>query len=514
MPDDLRKISRQITWRITLFMVASNMIVLLAWLIGHEVLGLSFTYTIAGISAGLILLAWVFAASASEYALQPIATMWQAILHVGPSQSNVPAPELEKLQIGRETMTKLIGYVYDLASSGRIDIADSKSSMDSKGYFQTVVHNLSLPLIVLDANKNLQYANQSAAQYFRFDPDSSREKLIDDIIPMAFPSESTLEKWLKDCQDNVITDNHSWERVRFTPADAPLLQFDLAAHYSKRDSQGAETVLVFFDHTKTYEMDDRDISFVAMAVHELRTPLTIMRGYIEVFEDELAGKLNAEQKQFMHNMNASSQQLTSIVSNILNVARIEENQLFLQLKEESWRKVMDNAINDMSLRAKVHNKNLVVNIPDDLPTVAVDPVSIYEVIINLLDNAIKYSPGNARITITSTQKDDFIETTIEDQGIGIPENLIGHIFDKFYRSHRSNVQVGGTGLGLYLCKSIVSAHGGVIWVKSKEGKGTTIGFTIPTHASVADQIESGDNTSKEIVRHAHGWIKNHSMYRR
>jgi signal transduction histidine kinase len=236
-----------------------------------------------------------------------------------------------------------------------------------------------------------------------------------------------------------------------------------------------------------------------------------MRGYIEVFEDELVDKLTREQKDFMHNMSASAQQLSAFVSNILNVAKIEENALVMSLKEENWDKTLRTACKDMEIRAKARGKKIVYQIDKDLPTVAVDRVSIYEVVNNLLDNAIKYMHTDQDIIIRSYEKDGVIETTVTDTGIGIPDNLLDHIFDKFYRSHTSKNSVGGTGLGLYLCRSIISAHGGSIWVQSKEGKGSTFGFSLPTYASVADSIKTEDNG--EIVRGAHGWIKNHSLYR-
>src|SRR5690606_17714552 len=136
------------------------------------------------------------------------------------------------------------------------------------------------------------------------------------------------------------------------------------------------------------------------------TPLTTLRGYIEVFEDELAGKLTPEMSGFMHKMQASAQQLTSFVSNILNVARVEEDQLFLQLREEDWGKTLKAIIDDMALRAQVRGKTLEYNIPASLPTAAIDNISMYEVVSNLIDNAIKYSDKNNRIVVRTFLRDD------------------------------------------------------------------------------------------------------------
>jgi len=149
----------------------------------------------------------------------------------------------------------------------------------------------------------------------------------------------------------------------------------------------------------------------------------------------------------------------------------------------------------------------------DLPTVGVDRISVHEVLSNLLDNALKYSGTGKKIIITSVlNKEGLVETTVQDFGAGIPESVIGNLFDKYYRSHRSRTNVGGTGLGLYLSKAIIDAHGGRIWVRSKEDEGSTFGFTILPYAKLADEQKNGDNN--DITRGAHGWIKNHSLYSR
>jgi signal transduction histidine kinase len=200
------------------------------------------------------------------------------------------------------------------------------------------------------------------------------------------------------------------------------------------------------------------------------------------------------------------------VSNILNVARIENDQLELALQDCEWGSTLENIVEGLKLRAQVRGITLECKIEDNLPHVGADRVSIYEVVSNLVDNAIKYSGESKRILITAAQKDGLVETTVQDWGVGIAESVIPHLFNKFSRNFHNQSQIGGTGLGLYLCKSIVAAHGGNIWVRSKEGQGATFGFTLLPYDQVANQQKNSDN--KGIVRGAHGWIKNHSLYRR
>ena len=254
------------------------------------------------------------------------------------------------------------------------------------------------------------------------------------------------------------------------------------------------------------------MSFVALSVHELRTPMTLLRGYIEVFDEELGPTLNQEMKGFMQKMDAAAQQLTAFVDNILNVAKIEDNQLTLQLKEEKWEDVLRTVVNDLRLRASVRGVEIKATVARDLPSVGVDRYSIYEVVANLLDNAIKYSRGTKEIHLTANlNADGLVETSVKDFGLGVDASILPHIFDKFYRNHRNRAQIGGTGLGLYLSRAIVQAHGGQISVSSKVDEGSTFTFTVLPYAKLAEQGKTGDTNG--ITRGAHGWIKNHSLYR-
>ncbi len=245
----------------------------------------------------------------------------------------------------------------------------------------------------------------------------------------------------------------------------------------------------------------------------MRSPLTLLRGYIEVLDEELDGKMDAETAQYLQKMKVAAQTLTTFVNNILNVARIEGDQLELQLHEENWGQIVEAAEEGLRLRSQVRGIDIEFHVQENLPAVGVDRSSITEVLDNLVNNAIKYS-GNGKKIIVSSQLTNAgeIETTIQDFGIGIPESVVPNLFNKYYRSHRSRAEVSGTGLGLYLSKVIVAAHGGNIWVRSAEGEGSTFGFTVMPFNQLAD--EQKNSVNKDITRSAHGWIKNHSLYRR
>lgn len=463
--------------------------------------------SVALISLGSALLA---ANRITRHSLEPVRFLWQAILHVSPENSNTPAPNLDKARIGSELIRNLCLQIYQLASS--VGPRDQSSSGDATT--QLIAHNLPLPLFAMDKDQNILFANEAALKYVQLDVDKVIGKSMYSVLDFSFQNENTFDTWLADSRDNKVTGSANWDRVRLNVPDySTRLLCDMAAIYNKEHPSGAETVIVMYDHTETYSQDEQAISFIALAVHELRTPLTLLRGYIEVFEDEFQGKLNDELSDFMHKMHASAQSLSSFVNNILNVARVEENQLILKLNQENWEDIIRLSVSDMQLRAQVHNRTIEYEVTPGLPPAAVDRVSIFEVINNLLDNAIKYSGNGSKIIVKSyLNQQGLIETSIQDFGIGIASSAIPNLFQKFYRNHRSRAQIGGSGLGLFLSKAIVTAHDGNIWVSSKEGEGSVFTFTVKPYSMLADELKRGDNDG--ILREAHGWIKNHSMYRR
>jgi signal transduction histidine kinase len=464
------------------------------------------------LASASLLFAFCIAIPLGGFLLQPVKALWQVILHVSPSEQGVAAPDVDKLKIGRELVASLASQVYQMANV--VKAADQTAAGPQVGQYGFVDVNLPLPLFVLDATETIQFANSAAAAYLGQAADDLKGKNVYMVLDMAFPSENTLDTWLKKAKDSSATATMSWERVRMNVIDNhPTRLFDLAAYYNKDNPNQQETMLVLFDHTKQYSQDEQAISFIALSVHELRTPLTLLRGYVEAFQEELAGKMSPQMNDFMEKMSASAEQLTAFVNNILNVARIDDDQLELHLQEEDWQHIIDSAIANLSLRAKVRGIVLEAHVAPDLPKVGVDRLSIHEVINNLVDNAIKYS-GDSKVIVINAElnKEGQVETTVTDKGLGIGADILPKLFTKFYRDHRNRAQIGGTGLGLYLSKAIVTAHGGRVWVRSKQGEGSTFGFTLIPYQQLAEELKNGDNT--DIVRGAHGWIKNHSLYRR
>ena len=232
-----------------------------------------------------------------------------------------------------------------------------------------------------------------------------------------------------------------------------------------------------------------------------------------MLREELEGKVDEQSKQYIDRLSASSENLASFMANVLSVVKADQNQLSLQLQETSWSEYLKSSIDTVQSRANVRGKEIKLAIADNIPTVALDSISINEVITNLIDNSIKYSPDDKKtIWIESKlNSDGTILTSIKDEGVGIPESVVPNLFTRFYRNRRNRMEIAGTGLGLFISKEIVNAHHGNIWVNSKEGEGTTVSFTLIPFSRLADVEKTSDNTFKQVGR---GWIKNHTMQRR
>lgn len=520
--DNFKKFSNDLSAYGFFWILINSLLTVGAYLLFHKVFELSETTSLIATTVTAVCLSMGVSKLIVLAVSEPFKAVWQALWLMTKSANNVPTPQPDKLTHGRELATVMIQQIYKLGDNPTGPEVAEASQKSASAPAQTaavsqpsdLLELMPLPVLALDGNDQVVLVNQLAAQYLGSTPEDMLGKSVNDVLQLSFQSDDTFETWLNKAKLSSVTSSSSWDRVRMQlPDDKGLKQFDLVARYTKGSASSYDTLLAIFDHTTRYSSEDGSTSYVALAVHELRTPLTVLRGYIEVFEEELDSQLTPELRDFMYKMSASAQTLTAFVSNILNVARVDENQLTLNLHEANWNELLPSIAKDLELRAKVRGKAIELDIQPNLPSVALDKVSIYEVVSNLVDNAIKYSGESSKIILhSSVGKEGTVETTVQDFGVGIPESSIKYLFTKFYRNHRNKGSISGSGLGLYLCKAIISAHGGNVWVNSKENEGSSFGFSLQPYANVAAELK--DSASPNIERQAHGWIKNHSMYRR
>lgn len=512
--DHIKKLKAQVYIRISLVLIIISAGSVGIWHYLYVIVQLNTALAIIATSTTIIIACLILGEALTKVVLEPLNTLTRAILHVAPGHEQSPStpPNLEAIHLGKELVNSLALQVYQLASLEKTLLSDS-THKQSLLQAVNIVSHLPLPMFVLNKQRVVTSASESAYEYTGTESTVLLGKALEDSVRLSFPNNFTLQAWMDDCQENSVTNTAFWERVRITLPDETVKQCDISAHYNRDNPSGTDFIITLFDRTERYNLDDDSLSFVAMAVHELRTPVTMLRGYIEVFEEELAEQLSDELKDFMHKMGVAAGQLTIFVNNILNVARIEQNQLMMRLRETEWPKNLNAILDDLQIRAQIKGMTIERHIDNDIPTVGIDSISIYEVVANLIDNAIKYSPGSKKIIVSSkVGKGGLIETTVEDFGVGMPASVTTNLFEKFYRNHRTQGKVGGTGLGLYLTKAIITAHDGHVWVQSKEGEGSTFGFSVVPYEQLNEELKGDDQ--KDIIRQSHGWVKNHSMYRR
>ncbi len=227
-------------------------------------------------------------------------------------------------------------------------------------------------------------------------------------------------------------------------------------------------------------LDRMKDDFLSNVSHEFKTPLTSIQGYSQLIGDETLGSVNEQQKKAVDTVIRNSERLRRLVDSLLYLSRAQSGKLNYSFENISLANVIDNSIQDLALQAEGKSIELVRDIPADLPTVTADRDKMMDVFVNLIDNAIKFTPQDGKVTISVHATVDSLYVNVEDNGIGIPADKIHKLFERFYQVDSSvKRRYGGTGLGLYICKKIIEDHKGDIHATSEEGKGTTMHIRLP-----------------------------------
>lgn len=442
----------------------------------------------------------------NAYATNPTRSMIAAVSHILGQQTTLPVPDANSNKNNRtglgDALRTILGIKIEVDNS--IDSAEVESLKSQLSIVTNMLDTTTCGFVAINSDRKITYTNKAAPSHV------NTENITE--LDLLFSGDDALRKWIDECENNSVRGEHIWTRI---PDSLPNQEnrrfFDVVASYEK--GRIAETILVLIDRTSLYSVDEENLDFLSFAAHELRGPITVIRGYLDVLEGELADKFEGDQHELFRRLIVSSTRLSGYIDNILNTSRYDRRHLKVNLAESTVDKVYDVIKDDMMLRAGSQNRLLAASFPSNLPTIAVDLSSMSEVIGNLIDNAIKYSNEGGTINVTAAVNGDFVDISIQDHGIGMPESVVSNLFQKFYRSHRSRETVAGTGIGLYISKAIVESHGGRISVRSEDGKGSIFIISIPIYATVADKLQSVDNSNERLISQGKGWIKNHSMYR-
>ncbi|MFH1507546.1 MAG: GAF domain-containing sensor histidine kinase [Candidatus Omnitrophota bacterium] len=232
--------------------------------------------------------------------------------------------------------------------------------------------------------------------------------------------------------------------------------------------------------TELKKISKRKSDFVSAVSHELRTPLTSIKGYASILLGKGMGELPEALKERLEKINRHSDELVHMINDLLDITRLESGRVTMKKGTYNLKSLVENTVDLLSVQLKNKNLTLSSNIPPDI-NVVVDKSQIERVFVNLIGNAIKFTPAEGTISLTTRPAEKFIQVNISDSGIGIPKEAQEVIFEEFYRvDNPINDKVKGTGLGLSLVKNIIEAHQGLIWVESQVTKGSTFSMLLPT----------------------------------
>lgn len=236
---------------------------------------------------------------------------------------------------------------------------------------------------------------------------------------------------------------------------------------------------VFHNITELKKIDKMRSEFTANVSHELKTPLTSIKGFVETLLD---GAINDKEKskEFLNILKTHTEKLENLINDLLNLSKIESKELKMQYTHINVSELIKHVAVFYKSKMDSKQQKLSVNVPDNIPLVSVDELKLEQVFSNLLDNAIKFTPNGGSISILAAEEKDFIRIDFKDTGIGIQEEHLPHIFERFYRVDKTRSrEMGGTGLGLSIVKHIMEAHGGKVTVESFFGKGSVFSVFIP-----------------------------------
>ena len=234
--------------------------------------------------------------------------------------------------------------------------------------------------------------------------------------------------------------------------------------------------------TEVQNISKTKSEFISAVSHELRTPLTSIKGYASILMTGKLGEIPEKVKERLGKINSHSDNLVNLINELLDISRIESGRVEMKMSEHNLASTVENVADLLTPQMRDKNINWKTGFAPDIPKLVYDPSHVERIFINLIGNAVKFTPEQGTITIRATydKQTDFVTVSVSDTGIGIPKDDLSKLFDEFYRvDNKINQTVKGTGLGLALAKKIVEAHKGKIWVTSKVGEGTTFHFTLP-----------------------------------
>ncbi len=344
---------------------------------------------------------------------------------------------------------------------------------------EAILSSIGEGLILYSPHGIIERVNAAALRMLGHDEDEVVGKRFIDVLKAADSNKKSISQNRRPSvlavQKNIALNT----KLVYERKDGSIFPVEITVAPIMAHGRTIGAIEVFRDITQEEALDQAKTDFISLASHQLRTPLTTNKWYLEMLLSGDAGKLRPSQSEFVQKINTSNEHLIELVVSLLNVTRIESGRLSINPKLTDFHKLISSVVDSVQPKLKSKKQTITIEV-QPLPKISLDENMIRQVVLNLLTNAIKYSPEKTKIAIKAEQNGSYVQCEVKDEGYGIPPDQQKDMFSKFFRAkNTSEKEPEGNGLGLYLVKQIVGASGGKIWFDSAQNKGTSFYFTLP-----------------------------------
>lgn len=358
---------------------------------------------------------------------------------------------------------------------------------------RTIIENSADGIMIIDARCRIEVINRALSRMTGWPPERARGKTAGTVLHLENATAPDPCEGLKRGETlkeqvyregDIIRPGHP--RITVGVTYTPVFDEEGNLQY---------IIINVNDITRFREAEEMKSTFISVISHELKTPVALIKGYAATLRREDVQWDEETIREGLAIIEEEADRLNQLIDNLLDASRIQAGGLKLEKEEVDLRDLIQKVVKGFRVQTAAHK--IVIDVPEDLPPVWGDRERIRQILSNLLSNAVKYSPKGGVIRVGAWAEGDYVTVYVADQGIGIPEEEQARLFDKFYRVDSSlRRHTKGAGLGLYLAKALVEAHGGRIWVHSRPGEGATFFFTLPIAKGTSTGREEGDYNDK------------------
>lgn len=342
-----------------------------------------------------------------------------------------------------------------------------QTSQNAQRLARSLLDSSADPVLVFDKNWKLSLFNDAAATLFQLSESSVGQAIeaivkSDDLVAFA-RNQQPLQEWTPQSTESGESE------FTATPRLQPI-------------QNGDGWVLVLRDTSQFKKLNRNQSEFVRIVSHDLRSPLTSMQGFASMLELGLVGELNEKQAQFVEKILAGIAQITALVDNIQDAGRFDPETGFYEMQRSACDvgEIVVRIVQNHLVPAEKQELSIAVNVADDVPIISADTNMLERAITNLVDNAIKYTPNGGKVDVGVHCVNNEVHISVRDTGLGISADHQKQLFQRHVRlARQEHKKIKGTGLGLFIVKSVAQRHGGNAWVNSVEGEGSTFTMSIP-----------------------------------